>query len=142
MENIQRHSFSKHSDGYGSLIALEENGQIPFTVKRVYYIFGVDSEVRRGFHSHLKLQQMLICVNGSVKILVKTPYEEEIIELNDPSKGLYIGSMIWREMYDFSPGAVLLVIADGHYDEADYIRDYSEYENMAKIYFNKNGDVT
>ena len=74
-------------------------------------------------------------MHGSVKILVKTPYEEENILLDNPSKGLYIGSMVWREMYDFSPDAVLLVLASEHYTLEDYIRDYEDYEQEAKEYF-------
>jgi WxcM-like, C-terminal. len=137
MKNIDHYQFHKFADEYGNLVALEELDDIPFAVKRVYYIFGVGAGVRRGFHSHLTLNQMLICVNGSVKIMVKTPYEETTVELNDPSHGLYIGPMIWREMHDFSPGAVLLVLASEHYDESDYIRNYKEYESMAINYFNK-----
>ena len=78
---------------------------------------------------------MFICVSGQVKIQVKTPFEEEDILLDDPRKGLYIGPMVWREMYDFSPDAVLLVLASKHYDVNDYIRDYEEYEDMALTYF-------
>ena len=137
MKNIDNYQFNKHADEYGNLIALEELGDIPFAIKRIYYIFDVGAEVRRGFHSHLTLNQMLICVSGSVKIMVKTPYEENTVELSDPSHGLYVGPMIWREMYDFSPGAVLLVLASEHYDESDYIRNYQDYEPVAIKYFNK-----
>ena len=73
-----------------------------------------------------------------MKILVKTPNEEDNILLNDPKTGLYIGPMVWREMYDFSPDAVLLVLASEHYDINDYIRDYSVYEKMAIDYFKLN----
>ena len=93
--------------------------------------------VRRGYHSHYNLDQMLICVSGSVKILTKTPFEEEITVLDSPDKGLYIRSMIWREMYDFSEDAVLLVLASALYTVSDYIRDYSKYEILAKDYFSK-----
>lgn len=130
MKKIKNYKF--HSDKYGKLIALEENEEIPFSIKRVYYIYEVDDGVRRGFHSHKKLEQVLICVHGSVKILLKTPYEEEIIILDNPNKGLYIGPDIWREMYDFDDEAVLLVLASDLYDEKDYIRDYDEYENYYK----------
>lgn len=130
MKKIDYYKF--HSDKYGKLIALEENEEIPFSIKRVYYIYEVDDGVRRGFHSHKKLEQVLICVHGSVKILLKTPYEEEIIILDNPNKGLYIGPDIWREMYDFDDEAVLLVLASDLYDEKDYIRDYDEYENYYK----------
>lgn len=130
MEKIKNYKF--HSDKYGKLIALEEKKDVPFEIKRIYYIYEVESGVRRGFHSHKKLEQVLICVHGSVKILLKTPEYEEIIILDSPKKGLYIGPDIWREMYDFNDGAVLLVLASDFYDEKDYIRDYSEYEAYYK----------
>lgn len=130
MKKINYYKF--YSDKYGKLIALEENSEVPFSIKRVYYIYEVEDGVRRGFHSHKKLEQILICVHGSVKILLKTPDNEETIVLDDPKKGLYIGPDIWREMYDFDDGAVLLVLASDFYDENDYIRDYSEYEKYYK----------
>ena len=83
------------------------------------------------------MEQVLICTHGSIKILLKTPEEEKIVELNDPSMGLYIGSNIWREMYDFENGAVLTVLASHYYDESDYIRDYDEY---CKIYKKQGSD--
>lgn len=123
--------FNKNIDKYGSLVPLEENKEIPFKIRRVYYIYNVEQGVRRGFHSHYDLEQVLICVSGSVKILVKTPYEEKVILLNSPQKGLYIGSMIWREMFEFSTDAVLLVLASDLYKPEDYIREYEKYENIA-----------
>ncbi len=135
MKNIKMLDFKDFTDKYGHLTPLEAEGDIPFVINRVYYISKVDSNVRRGFHSHVDLEQVLICVSGSVKILVKTPYEEKIVELDNQTKGLYIGPMIWREMYDFSEHAVLLVLASKHYDVDDYIRDYSKYEVLAKDYF-------
>ena len=134
MKNVRMVDFKCHNDNYGKLVPIETYGDIPFGVKRVYYIYEVDEGVRRGFHSHRELEQVLICVHGKVKILVKTPYEEEVIELNDPSKGLYIGHMIWREMFDFEDGAVLLVLASEHYTEDDYIRKYENYLEEAKKY--------
>lgn len=133
--NIKILDFPRHTDKYGSLVPIEENDTIPFGIKRVYYIYDVEQNVRRGFHSHVDLEQVLICVAGSVKILVKTPDEEQEIILNNPQKGLYIGPMIWREMFEFSEDAVLLVLASDHYKVKDYIRDYCEYEKMAKEYF-------
>lgn len=137
MYNTAMLKFKEIADEYGCLVPIEANGEIPFEVKRVYYIFGVAEGIRRGFHSHNDLHQALICVKGRVKILVKTPYEEEIVDLNSPSEGLYIGPMIWREMYDFTEDAVLLVLASEHYDENDYVRNYAEYEALAKIYFDR-----
>ena len=140
MINVCAYHFSVHAGPHGKLVALEGQGDIPFDIKRVYYIYDVDKEKRRGYHSHVDLCQMLICVSGSVKVQVKTPFEDETHELNDPCQGLYIGPMIWREMFDFSPGAVLLVLAGGRYDESDYIRDYEKYVSLATGYFRK-GDA-
>lgn len=136
MKKIKNYEFKYHSDNYGKLIALEENKEVPFEIKRVYYIYDVEDDVRRGFHSHKNLEQILICVHGNVKILLKTPTEEKVILLDDPSKGLYIGPNIWREMYDFNDGAVLMVLASDYYDKNDYIRDYNEYE---EYYMKKGG---
>ena len=136
MKNITKYNI--HKDKWGKLVALEGNGDIPFTIKRVYYIYGVEEGVRRGFHSHRKLQQILICVHGSVKILLKTPDKEEVVTLNKANEGLYIGPNTWREMYDFSDDAVLLVLASEHYKESDYIREYSDYEKYYNRYVRRN----
>jgi len=111
MLNCGMMKFKKIKDKYGCLTPIEGESDIPFVIKRVYYITEVGDSVTRGHHSHRKLHQVLICINGTVKIKVKNPYSEEIIELNDSSEGLYIGPMVWREMFDFSKGAVLLVLA-------------------------------
>ncbi len=136
MKNITKYNI--HKDKWGKLVALEGNGDIPFNIKRVYYIYGVEEGVRRGFHSHRKLQQILICVHGSVKILLKTPDKEEVVTLNKANEGLYIGPNTWREMYDFSDDAVLLVLASEHYKESDYIREYSDYEKYYNRYVRRN----
>lgn len=133
--NCKTVSFKTFGDRWGNLNAIEGGGDIPFEISRVYYITRVPAGVTRGFHSHRKLEQVLLCVNGSVSIRVKTPYEEEVVTLSDPSKGLYVGHMVWREMFDFTPGAVLLVLASEHYTEADYIRDYATYKAEAVAYF-------
>lgn len=133
MKNVKTLTFPAFIDNhYGNLVPIEEAESIPFDIRRVYYIYGVGKDVRRGFHSHRDLEQVLICIHGSVKILVKTPDEEQVIRLDSPVKGLYIGPMVWREMYDFSDDAVLLVLASKHYDEQDYIRDYEQYTKLSK----------
>jgi dTDP-4-dehydrorhamnose 3,5-epimerase-like enzyme len=137
MHNTRILDFKSIVNKTGSLVALEANKDIPFSIKRVYYIFDVPSEVRRGFHSHKKLDQVLICLSGSIKILVKDDTEEETHLLDSPSKALYIGPMIWREMFDFSEGAVLLVLASEFYTEEDYIRNWDDYYPMAVDYFRK-----
>lgn len=135
MLNVKKIDFNVIKDSRGKMIPIEYPKQLDFPLKRIYYIYDVGEKERRGFHSHNDLEQVLIAIHGSVKILIKTPYEEDNIELNNPSEGLYIGPMIWREMYDFSNDAVLLVLASHEYDESDYIRDYGEYEDRAKKYF-------
>ena len=120
-------TFDVHGDSRGQLIALEENKEIPFKVKRVYYIYGTQKGVRRGFHAHKMLQQVLICVHGSCKIHLDNGSETAEVTLDKPYEGLYISSNTWREMYDFSPDAVLLVLASELYNESDYIRNYDEF---------------
>lgn len=134
-------SFKLHLDNYGALVPVETYKDIPFGVKRIYYIYNVENGMRRGYHSHRDLEQALICVHGSVKILVKTPFEQEDVLLDDPTKALYIGPMVWREMYDFSSDAVLLVLASEHYTVSDYIRDYSKYKREAVQYFAGKGEA-
>ncbi len=128
-------NFEIKGDERGKLIALEENKNIPFEIKRVYYIYGTESGVRRGFHSHKKIEQVLICTSGSCKILLDDGHSKENIELNSPHQGLIITKDIWHEMYDFSPNCVLTVLANQHYDESDYIRNYADF--LAYISQNK-----
>lgn len=129
--------FKRIAGDLGALTAIEGEQDIPFQVRRVYYITDVPQQAERGFHAHRQLEQVLLCLHGSVKIRVKTPYEEEIIPLRENSEGLYIGPMVWREMFDFSPGAALMVLASEHYTEADYIRREAEYLAEAGSYFEK-----
>ena len=119
--------FEIKGDERGSLIALEGNKNIPFDIKRVYYIFGTKEGSRRGFHAHKKLKQVLVCVAGSCKILLDDGKSKQDISLDNPNKGLLIESMIWREMFDFSPDCVLMVLANEVYDESDYFRDYQQF---------------
>lgn len=128
MEVIQ-YSFTRHGDGRGQLIAVEAERDIPFPIRRVYYMYGVGKGVRRGFHAHKRLEQILICMHGSCKILLDDGKERVTVPLERPDTGLYIGNAVWREMFDFSPDAVLAVLASEVYDEADYIRDYDQFLN-------------
>lgn len=120
--------FKIMGDERGSLIALEENHNIPFDIKRVYYIFGTKENVRRGYHAHKNLKQLAICVSGSCKFLLDNGTTKQHVELNSPMQGLLLEGLLWREMYDFSPDCVLMVLADAYYDENDYIRDYTDFQ--------------
>lgn len=119
-----------HGDDRGSLVALEEGDNIPFQIKRVYYIFNTKKGVMRGFHAHKNLKQVAIAVRGSCKFKLDNGTDSVEVLLNDPAQGLLIESFIWREMYDFSEDCVLMVLADSHYDENDYVRDYNAFLNL------------
>lgn len=124
---IIKYAFQQHGDDRGMLVALEEYGDIPFEIKRVYYMYQTKEGVRRGFHAHQSLQQILVCVHGSCKVLLDNGSEKKIVSLERPYEGLYVANNMWHEMYDFSEDAVLLVLASEVYREEDYIRDYEEF---------------
>lgn len=129
---ITKYAFQEHGDERGMLVALEALKDIPFQIKRVYYLYDTIAEVHRGHHAHRALQQILVCVHGSCRIKLDNGYETETVLLDSPMEGLYISNDVWREMYDFSEDAVLLVLASEYYDEKDYIRDYDEFLAIAR----------
>ena len=135
MYNCSLLKFRDIGDKYGHLTPIEAKYDIPFEIKRIYYISRVDKDVIRGFHAHRKLHQVLICVNGQVSIRVKSTKDEQVYVLQRADEGLYIGSFVWREMFNFSEDAVLLVLASEHYDESDYIRNYDFYIEEASRLF-------
>ena len=119
--------FGDLGDERGKLVVVEGAQDIPFDIQRVFYIYGSDSEVVRGQHANRNSEFVLINVSGSSKVRVDNGFEEEIIELNRPRMGLYLPTMLWKDMYDFSADSVLLVLANTHYDGHEYIRDYDEF---------------
>lgn len=119
--------FNWHGDDRGSLVSLESHRNIPFDVQRVYYMYNTQPEVTRGYHAHKNLQQVLIAINGSCTITLDDGSTKDSVELSSPRQGLLLGSHLWREMSNFSTDCVLLVLADQHYDESDYIRDYDAF---------------
>nr|QHR93274.1 TDP-4-oxo-6-deoxy-alpha-D-glucose-3,4-oxoisomerase [Enterobacter cloacae] len=137
--NIKLIPLQAHGDDRGSLIALEEEHNIPFQIKRVYYMFNTKQDVRRGLHAHRRLKQVAIAMRGSCRFVLDDGKERVEILLDNPAQGLLIDSCIWREMYDFSDDCVLMVLADSHYDETDYIRDYELF--MATINENSNPSI-
>jgi len=124
---IKTINFQPLGDERGSLVALEGNKSVPFDIKRVYYIFGTKEGVSRGFHAHLNLKQVAVCVTGSCRFVLDNGKQREEVVLDKSTIGLLINDLTWREMYDFSPDCVLMVLASEHYDESDYIRDYQEF---------------
>lgn len=125
--------FPPLGDDRGSLVALEANKTVPFDIKRVYYIFGTKPGVARGFHAHKALKQVAVCVTGSCRMLLDNGREKEELLLDSPTKGLVIEDLVWREMHDFTPDCVLLVLASEHYDEADYIRNYDDFLKVVGV---------
>lgn len=131
MAKVQELKFDMHGDERGKLIALESlSEQIPFEVKRVYYIFDTTPGTVRGKHAHRQLKQVLICLAGACTIDCELPDgTKSSHRLDWPDRGLLIEGLVWREMRDFSKDAVLMVLASEHYDERDYVRDYGTYKN-------------
>lgn len=115
-------------DERGNLVVIEGEGMdIPFDIKRVFYIYGSDSTVVRGQHANRETEFLLVNVSGTSKVRVDNGEESVVIELNKPRMGLYLSSMLWKDMYDFSEDSILLVLASRHYDAREYIRDYNTY---------------
>ena len=124
---IERIQLQKHGDSRGMLIALEQDRNVPFEIRRGYYIFATESDVHRGTHAHRHLNQLAVAVRGSVTFLLDDGTKPVEVVLDDPSQGLLLGCMVWRELYDFSDDCVLMVLADHLYDPADYITDYADF---------------
>ena len=124
---VIKYVFQPHGDERGQLVALEEFKDIPFQIKRVYYMYDTAEGVIRGRHAHKVLKQILVCIHGSCKVRLDNGDEKKIVPLERPYEGLYISNAIWREMFDFSSDAVLMGLASELYDEKDYIRKYDEF---------------
>jgi len=118
-------------DGY--LVPLEcESVNVPFPIMRVYYIYGVGEGLRRGFHAHKALKQLIVCVSGQCTIDLDNSYQRMSVALNRPNMGLLIVEPVWREMYDFSSDCVLMVLASEHYDPDDYIQSFREFKSFVR----------
>jgi len=124
---IQRVPLLKHGDHRGMLVALEQDGNVPFAIRRVYYIFATKGGVHRGRHAHRHLTQLAVAVRGSVTFLLDDGSGAVEVVLDDPAQGLLLGNMVWRELYDFSDDCVLMVLADRPFDPDDYITDYADF---------------
>ena len=117
----------KIHDVRGNLTPIEGGVDVPFDIKRVYYLYDVPGGESRGAHAHRALQQLLVAANGSFTITLDDGHNKKAFTLNRPYQGLYIVPGIWRDLDNFSSGAVLLCLASEHYDASDYIRDYDEF---------------
>ncbi len=122
----------KISDPRGNLTFIESPQHIPFDIKRVYYLYDVPGGAERGGHAHKELQQLIIAMSGSFDIVLDDGVNKERIHLNRPYFGLYVNTMVWRELDNFSSGSVCMVLASIPYDESDYYRDYGEFTQALK----------
>lgn len=114
-------------DRRGHISVVENHSQVPFEVKRVYYLYDVPSGEERGGHAHKELQQLIVAVSGSFDIVVNDGNTKKTFSLNRPNKGLYFPAGLWREINNFSSGAICLVLASQVYQVGDYLRDYDEF---------------
>ena len=119
-----------HGDHRGKLIALQEQLDIPFKIKRVFYIFDVKKNVTRGSHAHYLTKQYLIAVKGSCEIITNSGYEQKTYFLDTPDIGVFQDSMVWGEMKNFSSDCILLVLASEYFDENDYIHNFNEFQRL------------
>ena len=132
IEKCRMIEFPQKGDDRGHLVIVEGNQDIPFEIKRVFYIYGSDKDVIRGKHANYNTEFVLINVAGTSKVKVDDGTEQKIFSLDRPHTGIILPRMVWKDMYDFSEDSVLLVLASEHYDETEYIRSYSEYLEIMK----------
>jgi dTDP-4-dehydrorhamnose 3,5-epimerase-like enzyme len=123
-------NFPKITDYRGNLSFIEENQQIPFQIKRVYYLYDVPSGATRGGHAHKALQQVVIALSGSFDVILDDGYQRRSFFLNRPHYGLYIPPKVWRELENFSSNSVALSLVSEVYDESDYVRDYDDFKRI------------
>lgn len=114
----------------GNLSVLESDRTIPFEIRRVYYIYGLKNHSIRGGHAHKRLNQVMFVINGSLDLKLETNDGVSIITLDKPDEGVFIGNMCWREFFNFSNNAIVMIFASEYYDESDYIRDYNQFKKM------------
>lgn len=127
MEFCRLLDFKEKGDDRGKLVIVEGNQDIPFEIKRLFYIYGSDRNVIRGQHANRNSEFVLINVSGTSKVMVTDGKKKQVVELTKPRQGVYLPKMVWKEMYDFSPDSVLLVLASTHYDGGEYIRNYEDF---------------
>ena len=122
------------SDERGHLAVLDNKDIVPFDIKRIYYLYGIDCGVKRGFHAHKKLHQIAICIAGECIMTLDNGKTRKDLCLNNPLLGVDLPPMLWHEMSQFSPDCILLVLASDYYNEGDYIRDYDLFKSIANSY--------
>jgi len=130
--NYKLYTLKDFGDERGSLIPVEKGNNIDFDIQRAFYIYGTTQGTVRGVHANKFSEFLMIVISGSCKVLVDDGFKKEVVELNHPNQALYLDKMVWKEMYDFSHNAVLLVLSNEKYNENEYIRDYDEFLKIVK----------
>ncbi len=115
------------ADPQGNLAFAEADSHVPFPIARVFYVYDVPAEARRGGHAHLELEQAIFCLVGSLEIVVDDGHDRQPHRLDDPCRGLYLPPMVWHDIGGFAAGTVYMVLASSKYAESDYIRDYDGF---------------
>lgn len=134
IEKCKLIEFPQKGDDRGHLVIVEGNQDIPFEIKRVFYIYGSDRDVVRGRHANYNTEFVLINVAGTSKVKVDDGTNQKIFSLDRPHTGIFLPKMVWKDMYDFSEDSVLLVLASEHYDAEEYIRDYEQYLKVVETW--------
>jgi hypothetical protein len=129
MSLVERFELQHVDSAAGSIVIAQGEKDVPFPIRRIYFIHGVPATETRGAHAHKQLIQIAVCAKGSCRFRLDNGSETAEVLLDKPHEGIVIRSMVWREMFDFSPDCVLLVLASEHYDEADYIRNYEDFKH-------------
>ncbi len=132
IDKVKMLTFKENSDDRGKLVVVEGLKDIPFDIKRIFYIYGSDGDVVRGYHANRRTKFVLINLCGSSKVKVKNGKSEEVFVLDKPNEGIYLPNMIWKEMYKFSSDSILLVLASELYDSNEYIKNYTDFLEEVK----------
>ncbi|HEX8605423.1 MAG TPA: FdtA/QdtA family cupin domain-containing protein [Pseudoduganella sp.] len=132
MEHCRIIDLPRHNDPRGNLSVVEGGNQVPFDIERVYYLYDVPGGSSRAGHGHVELQQLVIAMSGSFDVIVDDGYERKKFHLNRSYYGLYIPKLMWREVENFSSGAVCLVMASTKFNKSDYYYDYNDFAAMVR----------
>ena len=127
MKGIELIKFRENGDSRGRLVIIEGLNDIPFDIKRIFYIYGSEEGVVRGQHANRKSEFILINVNGTSKVMVNNGWSKQVFILDRPHMGIYLPRMTWKDMYDFSSDSILLVLASEYYDSSEYITDFGQF---------------
>jgi hypothetical protein len=132
MSLVERFAFQRIENAGGTIVVAQGERDVPFAIKRIYFLHGVPTDQTRGMHAHKTLIQIAVCVSGRCRFRLDNGVETEEVTLSKPDEGIVIRPMIWREMFEFSKDCVLLVLASEHYDESDYIRSYEAFKDAVR----------